>query len=84
MAEKTNVEMAVCIADITSMCGFGSDGALVPSFLRARLSAAAAISFSYPVWRCCFRALIHFMRSAARPSQDIVSMSTSFIFPTRS
>ena len=29
MAEKTNVGMAVLIADITSMCGFGSDGAAV-------------------------------------------------------
>ena len=27
MAEKTDVGMAVFIADITSMCGFGSDGA---------------------------------------------------------
>ena len=27
MAEKTYVGMAVFIADITSMCGFGSDGA---------------------------------------------------------
>ena len=27
MAEKTNVGMTVFIADITSMCGFGSDGA---------------------------------------------------------
>ena len=27
-AEKTNVEMAVFIADITSMCGFGLDGAV--------------------------------------------------------
>ena len=27
MAEKTNVGMAVFIADITSMCGFGSDAA---------------------------------------------------------
>ena len=27
MAEKTNVGMAVFIADITSMCGFGLDGA---------------------------------------------------------
>ena len=36
MAEKTNVGMAVFIADITSMCGFGSDGAaalLSPSLL---------------------------------------------------
>ena len=27
MAEKTNVGVAVFISDITSMCGFGSDGA---------------------------------------------------------
>ena len=27
MAEKTNVGMAVFIADITCMCGFGLDGA---------------------------------------------------------
>ena len=27
MAEKTNVGMTVFIADITSMCGFGLDGA---------------------------------------------------------
>ena len=27
MTEKTNVGIAVFIADITSMCGFGSDGA---------------------------------------------------------
>ena len=26
MAEKTNMGMAVFIADIASMCGFGSDG----------------------------------------------------------
>ena len=29
MAENTNVGVAVSIADITSMCGFGSDGAAV-------------------------------------------------------
>ena len=52
---------------------------LLPSFLRARLSAAAAINLSSPVMRCCFRALLHFARSAARPSQDIVSMSIAFI-----
>ena len=52
---------------------------LLPSFLRARLSATAAISFSAPVSRCCFRALLHSVRSAARPSQDIVSMSTAFM-----
>ena len=40
MAEKTNMGMAVCIADITSMCGFGSDGA------AALLSACSFV-------RCC-------------------------------
>ena len=40
MAEKTNVGMAVFIADITSMCGFGSDGA------AALLSACSLV-------RCC-------------------------------
>ena len=39
------------------------------------LSAAAVISLSSPVLRCCFRALLHPVRSAARPSQDIVSAS---------
>ena len=47
---------------------------LLPSFLRARLSATAAISLSSPVLWCCFRARLHFVRSAARPSRDIVSM----------
>ena len=50
---------------------------LLPSFLCARFSAAAVISLASPV--CCFRALLHFVQSAARPSQDIVSMSTAFI-----
>ena len=52
------------------------------SFLRARLSAAAANSLSSPVL-VCFRALLHFVRSAARPSQDILSMSTTFISLTQ-
>ena len=33
MAEKTSVGMAVFIADLTSMCGFGLDGAA--AFLSA-------------------------------------------------
>ena len=53
---------------------------LLPSFVRARLSAAAVNSLCSPLLRCCFRALLHFVRSAARPSQDIVSMSTAFIY----
>ena len=52
---------------------------LLSSFLLARLSAAAAISFSFPVLMCCFRALLYFVRSAARPCQHMVSMSTAFI-----
>ena len=52
---------------------------LLSSYARARFSAASVISLSFPVLRCCFRALLHFVRSAARPSQDIVSMSTAFI-----
>ena len=51
---------------------------LLSSFVRARLSAASVISLSFP-----FRALLHFVRSAARPSQDIVSMSTAFISLTQ-
>ena len=51
----------------------------LPSFQHARLSAAAVISLSSPVLRCNFRALRHFVRSAARPSQDTVSMSTAII-----
>ena len=60
MAENTNVGMAVFIADITSMCGLGLDGAGV--LLSARLSAAAAISLSSPVLRCC--SLFYFVRWA--------------------
>ena len=80
MAEKTNVGVAVFVAGNTYVCGFGSDGAAATHpFLRARLSAAAVISLSSPVLRCCFRAPLHLVRSAARPSQDIVSMPTIFI-----
>ena len=77
MAEKTNVGMAVFIPDITSVVSGRVE--LLPSFLCARLSAAAAISLYSPVLRCYFRALLHFVRPAARPSQDIVSMSTAFM-----
>ena len=40
VAENTNVGMAVLIADITSMCGFGSDG-------------AAALLSACSLGRCC-------------------------------
>ena len=42
-------------------------------------SAAAAISLSSPVVRCCFRALLHIVRSDARPSQDIVDVDSLHI-----
>ena len=45
MAEKTNVGMAVFIADITSMCGFGTDGAAV------LLSACSFV-------RCCIHQFV--------------------------
>ena len=45
----------------------------------ARLFAASVIGLSFPVLRCCFRVLLQFVRSAAMPSQDIVSMSTAYI-----
>ena len=43
MAEKTNVGMAVFIAT-SHLCMVSGRMELLPSFLRARLSAAAAIS----------------------------------------
>ena len=46
------------------MCGFRSME-LMSSFLHARLSAAAVISLASPVVRYCYRALLHFVRSAA-------------------
>ena len=51
---------------------------LLPSFLHARLSAAAAISFSSPVSRCCFRALLHSVRSAAGHSVNVDSLHVSY------
>ena len=81
MAEKTNVGVAVFV--VGNICVVSGRMELLPSFLRARFSAAAAISFSSPVSRCWFRALLHFVQSAAWPSQDIVSMSTAFMFLTQ-
>ena len=74
MAEKQS------LLQVSHMCVVSGRMELLPSFLRARLSAAAVISLSSPVLRCCLRALLHFMLSTARPSQDIVSMSTAFIY----
>ena len=77
MAEKTNVGMAVCRHHI--YCVVSGRMELLPSFLHARLSAAAAISLSSPVLRCYFRPLLHFVRSAARPSQDSVDVDSFHI-----
>ena len=45
MAEKTNVRMAVFMADITSMCGFGLDG-------------AAALLYACSFVRCCIHQFV--------------------------
>ena len=47
VAEQTNVGVAVFVADIASMCGFGSGGAALSPFLRAHLSAAALQSWFF-------------------------------------
>ena len=59
MAEKPNVRVAVFVADNTYyfICVVSGRMELLPSFLRARLFAAAVMSLSSPVLRCCFRAL---------------------------
>ena len=67
------------VLQTSHLCVVSGRMELLPSFLRARLSAAAAISLYSPVLRCCFTALSHFVRSATRPSHDIVSMSTAFM-----
>ena len=51
LAENTNVGMAVFTADISHLCVVSGRVELLPSFLRARLSADAAISLSSPVLR---------------------------------
>ena len=68
VAEQTNAGVAVFVADAASMCGF-CRMELLPSVLRARLSAAEVLSLASPVLRRCFRVLMHFVRSATRPSQ---------------
>ena len=75
MAEETNAGLTVFVADITSMWGSGSGGA------AALLSACSFVRccsqhLSYPVLRCCFRALLHFVRSATKPSQEIVDVDS--------
>ena len=52
---------------------------LTQSFLRARLSVVACVSFSSPVLRCLVTAPLHCDRSAARFSQVSVSIPTAFM-----
>ena len=79
VAKETNLGVAVFIADITSMCGFGSDGAAyLPTYCVLVCPLLQPSVCLPPVLRCCFRALLHFVQPAAMPSQDIVSMSTAF------
>ena len=60
------------------LCGEISYESSVLRISRGGRVEAVVIS-SFPVLRCCFRALLHFVRPAARPSRDRVSMSTAFI-----
>ena len=48
MAEKTNVGMAVFIADITSMCGFRLDGAAALLSLSLLSCPAYVVQVSLP------------------------------------
>ena len=59
--------MAETIIDIEA-----SVGQSWPWMIHPFPPAAAVNSLSSPVLRCCFRALLHFVRSAARRSQDIM------------
>ena len=80
MAENTKARVAVVVADNTYACGFGSDG---DAALISACSLVDSHQFVFPCLEVLFRALLHFVRSAARPSQDIVSMSTAFVYLTQ-
>ena len=83
VAELTNAGVTDFVAEITLYYVVSGLVELLLSFLHARLSAAAVIKLSSPVFRCCFSALLHVVRSAARPSQGRVLMSTAFISITQ-
>ena len=65
VAEKANVGMAVVIADITSMCGFGSDGAAALlsacSFVRccSHQFVFSCLEVLFQAAKCKWRALRH-------------------------
>ena len=48
--------------------------------MRARVSAASVIILSFPVLRCCLRALLHFVRLAASVDVDSLHISHADIF----
>ena len=52
--EETKAGVTAFDADITSMCVVSGLVEFLTSFLRACLSAAAVISLSSPVFKCCY------------------------------
>ena len=60
---------------IMHLCVISGQMELQPSFLCALLSAAAVISLSSLVGVVLEHSSVHFERSSARPSQDIVRIS---------
>ena len=78
MVEDTNAGVTFLVSEVASTCGLGLVE-LGTSFRRARFFAAAVNCLSSPGLICCFRAFLHFVRSDARLSNDIDTMSTVFI-----
>ena len=64
------------LSQITHLCVVSGRMELLPSFLCARLSAAAANSLSSCDLSCCLRALLHFVRSDTMHSQDSVDVDS--------
>ena len=54
MADETNAGVTAYVAEITSMCGLKWDGIAAVNSLDFRLSSS--------VFRCCFMALLLFVR----------------------
>ena len=55
MAEKTNVRVAVFVADITSVCGFGSDGGAAGLLSACSFVRCGSHQFIFP----CLEVLFH-------------------------
>ena len=78
MAEKTNVGVAVFVADSTYVCGCGSDGA------TALLSACSLVrccshQFVFPCLEVLLQGTPPPCTISCKTLQDIVSMPTAFI-----